>query len=130
VNTRWGQSTAPRLKLKLALVSATAAAMLGVGLGLPASGALETSLDECLRNGGIASGKYCSGGLYNGSLIREFILAGEEQVKRLTDGQAQIAVPVGNAELQHLMARLSPQNQRLLLEYLGTHPEIARYFGL
>jgi hypothetical protein len=124
VKTRWGT-----LKVKLLVVSVSATSLLGVGFGGSARGAEFVSLDDCRRSGGHESGKYCSGGRLNGRLIREFILAGEEQVKRLTDGQAETDVPVGNARLQKLMAQLSPEDQVLLLEYLDTHPKVAQYYG-
>lgn len=66
-------------KLKLLVVSLCAATLFGGALGWPASGAIETSLDDCRRNGGTESGKYCSGGAFDGALIREFNLAEVER---------------------------------------------------
>jgi hypothetical protein len=62
-------------KLELLVVSLCAATLFGGAFGWPASGAIETSLDECRRSGGHESGKYCSGGALNGAVIREFSIA-------------------------------------------------------
>jgi len=54
-------------RMRLAMVATTAAALLGALA--PARGAVLTSLEECLRQGGHESGKYCSGGYLDGYLI-------------------------------------------------------------
>lgn len=74
---------------KLLVVSLCAATLFGGALGWPASGAIETSLDECRRSGGIESGKYCSGGAFDGALIREFNLAEVERQESGTPGESQ-----------------------------------------
>lgn len=56
-----------RAGAKLVMAVATAAALLGALA--PARGAVQTTLDECLRQGGHESGKYCSGGYQDGYLI-------------------------------------------------------------
>ena len=50
------------------LVLATSAAAMLAALA-PAQGALQTTIEECLRQGGHESGKYCSGGYQDGFLI-------------------------------------------------------------
>ena len=49
------------------VLGASAAAVLGALM--PAQGALLTTVEECLRQGGHESGKYCSGGYQDGFLI-------------------------------------------------------------
>ena len=49
------------------VLAATAAALLGALA--PAQGAVQTTIEECLRQGGHESGKYCSGGYQDGFLI-------------------------------------------------------------
>ena len=55
-----------RTSVKL-VVAATAAAILGALA--PAQGAVQTTIEECLRQGGHESGKYCSGGYQDGFII-------------------------------------------------------------
>jgi hypothetical protein len=57
-----------RRSLRTFFVSGMVSVLLGVVAG-PAFAARETTLEECLRGGGHASGKYCSRGLEDGSLI-------------------------------------------------------------
>jgi hypothetical protein len=47
----------------------TAATVALLGALAPARGAVQTTLEECLRQGGHESGKYCSGGYQDGYLI-------------------------------------------------------------
>lgn len=76
-------------KIKLLVVSLCAATLFGGVLGWPASGAIVTSLDDCRRNGGHESGKYCSGGALNGAVIREFILAELDRLEPGTQGEGR-----------------------------------------
>ena len=56
-----------RAGAKVIVAAAVAAALLGALA--PARGAVQTTLEECLRQGGHESGKYCSGGYQDGYLI-------------------------------------------------------------
>jgi hypothetical protein len=56
-----------RAKAALVIGAATAAALLGALT--PARGAILTTLEDCLRQGGHESGKYCSGGYQDGYII-------------------------------------------------------------
>ena len=62
-----GASSRRRAGARLAVAAATAAALLGALA--PARGAVQTTIEECLRQGGHESGKYCSGGYQDGFLI-------------------------------------------------------------
>ncbi|MCA1845504.1 MAG: hypothetical protein LC792_20380 [Actinobacteria bacterium] len=61
------RAAARRRTAGLVMAAATAAALLGALA--PARGAVQTTLEECLRQGGHESGKYCSGGYQDGFLI-------------------------------------------------------------
>jgi len=53
---------------KVALAAAVTVTAL-LGAFVPARGAVQTTLEDCLRQGGHESGKYCSGGYQDGYLI-------------------------------------------------------------